>query len=269
MALKLIQDKKAQAAITDALYFLVITAALSAFLFSFSASFGEGLAVKVERQEIQQYTSSAIKTILYLTVPRNSVAPNPAESDFLLAALKEDYFDDASFLQTSKSLRTNINTAMTPLLPAYDYVFYFFVPDNTSNPYPYFLFYKSNWEVVPLSAPSDSRLRADDRFVQIRDPGHKAYFCRPPNQAAIDNLFFVLTNKARTTGRGKLLSRESASSNRILENRLEANLIVWPSSSFPDSPEFGAADVFSPLNCCDADAADFETCRTQKRIFEN
>ncbi|MDO8625574.1 MAG: hypothetical protein Q7R47_05805, partial [Candidatus Diapherotrites archaeon] len=145
--------------------------------------------------------------------------------------------------------RQNVHLAMLPLEPANDYLFYFYIPLDTSGPstnpnsqnkFPYFLFWKSEYEIDPSNPNS--------RFVTINPKGHTAYYCHPAGDRIeiVDNLLFTLTRKSKTTGRSRLPFEQGY-------RNLESTLVVWPSQSFPDKITDGAADVFAPLNCCPAE----------------
>jgi hypothetical protein len=251
---------RGQAAITDAIYFLVIATALSAFLFSFSLSYGQSLEQNVQRKEIQEFTASALKTIIYTSIPRDPAQritaaviadPSTTETDFLLAGIKEDYFDDQALGDSAPLLRNNVHLAMLPLEPANDYLFYFYIPldagglyanQSTSNKFPFFLFYKSEYDIVPSGGSSSNPLD----FVEIIPKGHTYYYCRPDSPDAVDNLLFTLTAKSKTTGRSRLLFTNASG---LQFRNLETALIVWPSQSFPDR---GADNVFDALHCVDA-----------------
>jgi len=254
------------------MYFLIIATTLSAFLFSFSVLYGENLERNVQKKELQEFTSSALKTILYTTIPRDMTNPNPKENDFLLAGLKEDYFDDESFSRTAYALRDNIQNAMIPLAPAYDYLFYFYIPpeqlastgSSTLDSFPFFLFYKSTYTVTH---DPDPRYASDPRYVIVENQGHTFFFCRPQSISDVDNLLFAISNKSKTSGRSQLLVSQAGSD--LKYRNVQADLIVWPSASFPDqagSPN----DVFGPLRCCEADVPDFpaSACAQTNKIFE-
>lgn len=245
MALKSGQSK-GQAAITDAMYFLIISTTLAAFLFVFSLHFGEAMSEKIQGQELQEYTSSALKTILYTTIPRQNAGDPSLESDFLLAAVKEDFADDQKLNDTATIIQSDVKAAMLPLLGSYDYIFYFEINPNSPNPnplatldrFPYFLYYKSVSETVFDSG--------SHRYVTVQGQGHESYFCKPTSSNTIQQLLFRVGNKAQSTGKAKLLIRQAT--NTYFPLQLDVYLVVWVSESI-DTVD----PVFSALSCCKAD----------------
>ncbi len=251
MAIKDFFGKRGQAAITDSIYFLVIATSLSAFLFAYSTGYGQALDGSVERKELQEYTSSALKTILYTTIPRSATLPT-SETDFLLASAKEDYFDDRSLFDTAPQLRNSVRNAMQPLAANNDYIFYFYtspediaslsVPSGPSPvTFPFFLFFKT---YIPPGTTTTVNGRP---IMSISGAKRITYLCNPESINKVSALLFVITNKSRSSGHLKLLVPP------LNYQKIEATLIVWPSSQIPDA-------VFNDLKCCDFDAPDFSTC---------
>ena len=93
---------------------------MSAFLYFVANGYGNSVAAQLSRQFSMDYSTAALKTILYSSTPRNPnqnlYDPN-AEIDHLLAFVKEDYADDAQIdLITQKVLAVDI-----PILRPFDY----------------------------------------------------------------------------------------------------------------------------------------------------
>ena len=125
-----------QAAMTDALFFLLVVSGLATSLFVFTASFGKDVSTFIESRHNSTYALSALKTILYSNAPRAnaSLALDDArvkEVDFLMTLIKEDYANlsennDGFVVDTagSEALRKNIDSVMLPINKANDYLVY-------------------------------------------------------------------------------------------------------------------------------------------------
>lgn len=137
---------KGQASVTDAMFFLIIIAALTVFVYPFTISYGDAALDNFGKQYRKAYADSALKTLLYLSVPRDGKPLNETtEVDLLLTMIKEDYADkvpDSKTLtpETKKMLAKKIFQVMYFVNPNFDYFFYF---KSTDNPEDYFfIFFK-------------------------------------------------------------------------------------------------------------------------------
>ncbi len=124
--------RRGQAALTDSLYFLMIAGILSVWLFYSGATYGLAIEAQGLEQYLQEYSRSSLETILYSSTPREpGISLDEAtEIDYLLAAVKEDYADDASLNETKTVLLQQIKSVMQPMRPSFDYVFYIYLSDR-------------------------------------------------------------------------------------------------------------------------------------------
>lgn len=129
---------KGQAAVTDALYFLLIVTGISILLFSFANSYGNSVSTKITSNYNTTFSTDALKTILYSSTPRD---PDPSKSlydsaeeievDHLLAFIKEDFSDDGAISpETKQVLAKDIMGIMSPVSTNFDYAFYISVPNE-------------------------------------------------------------------------------------------------------------------------------------------
>ncbi|HIH21834.1 MAG: hypothetical protein J4478_01140 [Candidatus Diapherotrites archaeon] len=117
---------KGQAAVTDALFLLLVVGILSASLTVFSIQYGSTIQKYISSQYIIDFETSALKTMLYSTVSRDSgkTVYDAKQVDYLLAVVKEDYLDDADLNSTTKDiLRSALKISMKPLSSSFDYLF--------------------------------------------------------------------------------------------------------------------------------------------------
>ena len=121
-----VPGEKAQAAIADSMFLLVIVASLAALMFLFASDYG----VAIDRSAMDfyggDYATSALQTVLYSSTPRHEgeTLKNAKEIDYLLAFLKEDYANDREFSErTKRLLAADINTVMSSSLASHDFIF--------------------------------------------------------------------------------------------------------------------------------------------------
>ncbi len=245
-------DKKAQAAITDALYFLTIVATLCLFLFVFATQYGNTVSQSIKDRYLEEYEASALKTILYSSTPRDPASDlSSKELDFLLAIVKEDYADDQVLDETRIVLKKNIELVMSSKSASFDYIFYIY-SSETKNPFPFFLFYKSEWpEGLPI--PGIVGGRNIDCAANPELCGHKSWFCEPKTLAQLDNLLLGVSGVPPTKNRIKLVRLEpvsigDATSFTAKSFTAEAFLKMWSSTSISQV-------VFAQLGCCEAGTA--------------
>jgi len=120
-------NRKAQAAVSDALFLLLIVGVLSASLVAFSIQYGSTVQKYISTQYIIDFETTALKTILYSTIPRDEgkTVFDAPQVDYLLAVVKEDYLDDAKLSErTWNILRNASKIAVKPLNSSFDYLFF-------------------------------------------------------------------------------------------------------------------------------------------------
>ncbi len=256
---------RGQAAVTDALFLLVIISGLTGFLFLFAANYGKGISEQVVRNDSFEFVSSALKTIMYQSVPRNAAElidvkiPNPdQEVDYLMAMVKEDYADDQVLSDnTKKSLAKSVYAVMRPIADTQDYLFAI----NTAQKYVLMIVWRTNFEV---KTGKDGK---PDRFQNVeacsieknncpspsgpRGP-HSMFFCSPDlTTNALQKLFLrvgtttqaqSLINMVEFSGSSFLLALDTT------EIRAGVLLATWTSTFIPDA-EWGL------LKCSEIDLA--------------
>jgi hypothetical protein len=256
-------EKKAQAAVTDAIYFLLIVTGLCVFLFAFSNDYGSAVSEQIESQENSEFITNALQTIMHSSVPRNpsnlsddcseeccsSLSHNAPcdlsvdlyadpipEIDRLLAFIKEDFGDDKKLsYKTMYIIHKNIESVMAPKSDSFDYLFYITILGSatgaTSNTFVYILFHNPDY--------SDP-----DNIVQ------KDYFCGIPENyfndpditentwdgsAIFENVSLLTARVGETYQSEARLNLGSETDAEAFEPYFsQVNLVVWPSTSLLD-----------------------------------
>ncbi len=233
----------------DALFFFSIASILALFLFVFATNYGSNVRMYTEKEQFREYASSALKTILYTSTPRDpccsleecpSTCPHPAsppeEIDFLLAAAKEDYADDGNFGDTAVTIKNTLRGIMQPLSTSADYIFFFYMPTEPQYQFPYFLFYRS----------------VDNPTLGMGKCGgakgcHEFWYCKPTDLGAVNQFLFSLYNFSRTSVKARFLSASPIPDQSPRQVDSEVHFILWPSVTFDDS---SPTAPFNALHCC-------------------
>ena len=233
------KNNAGQAAVTDALFLLVIISSLTGFLFLFAANYGKGIADQVNRNDNYEFVSSALKTILYQSVPRDSNQvidtqnPDPdQELDYLMALVKEDYADDQNLsLNTQRNMARAVSSVMRPIADTQDYVFAL----NTAQKYAFMMIWRTKFVVQQTQGKNE-------RFQNVQvDPAetHEVFFCNPPlSDNPLQRLFLrvgntvqaqALVNMVEFSGNSFLLALDTS------EVRAGIILATWVGTPIPDA----------------------------------
>ncbi|MDP2666491.1 MAG: hypothetical protein Q8P05_03255 [Candidatus Diapherotrites archaeon] len=227
-------ERTGQAAVTDALFLLVIISGLTAFMLLFSANYGKGISDQVNRNDSFEFVASALKTIMYQSVARNAdeiinpLHPDPEqEVDYLMALVKEDFADDTQLsVNTQKNLARSVFHVMRPIADSHDYIFAI----NTAQKYVFVILWRT--EFIP----------SPNRFGDVQvDPqnSHRMYSCAPLlSDNALQRLALrvgntteaqALVNMVEFTGNSFLLSQDTTAT------RAGVTLATWTATVIPDA----------------------------------
>lgn len=247
------KTKKGQAAITDALFFLLIIVTLSVLLFRYSSTYG----VRVEKASndlyFKDYTNSVLRTIFYTSVPLDfSLDLNSAkETDYLMTQIKQDFYADGKIGNTDindlgnenykdiakYNLFHTVKATMYPL-SSHDYVFYLYNQTEINDRFFYFMIKITNFECDPIPGSTKTvncRLNEDTPV---------SYYLCDPNDgyASVRN---IISKSPAIFSSSIPLSfiKYTASSNDQSEFLTIATFAIWPSTKDIDS------EAISQLNC--------------------
>jgi hypothetical protein len=123
-----LKESRGQAAITDAIFFLLIVTGLAVFLFSFSATYGNSVNERFAMKYSQDVAIDSIKAILHSSVSRKNFSLYEENEeiyvDSFLALMKEDYTENKSLEDNTKLvLASNVMRVLSPLSPSEDFMF--------------------------------------------------------------------------------------------------------------------------------------------------
>lgn len=255
-------NQKGQAAINDALFLLIIVVGISALLYLFSSNYGFSTSEYLSNHYESDFTTSAIKTVLYTSVPHlaNGDVQNTKEIDYLVTTIKQSYsaqnppggqtrsLDDETFYR----LRDRIRQVMKPLDSSKDYVFYILEVDQVRSLL--FLYgYFTDFSGTPICAgvgPRDSL--TSDVLSQAR---RVEYFCtvdteRGPESVSTISRFAQGYAESKTgTYFGRL---DSPTDTQAIPG--EVFLSMWTSSCLTANPDlfmFDSTGLFTPTSSSD------------------
>ncbi len=227
-------NEKGQAALTDSLFFLVVVSGLCTFLFFFVSNYGQLLDQQLLREYRQEYASSALKTIMYSSVPRleSSSLSGASEIDYLLAFVKEDYADDGLIDESRGRLKDAISQSMAPFNQNSDYIFYIYFPSETEK-FGYFL--------LKLSSRTIDRSKPTDRNVSISNSSMNYFLCKPATLSDVTNkLLTKVGDVSQSNARAKFI-RVDADGQEISSSVVQITLAIWVPTELPQ--------ITSQLNC--------------------
>ncbi len=180
----MIKTKKGQAAITDALFFLLIIVTLAVLLFRYSSTYGTRIEKASSDLYFKDYTNSVLRTVFYTSVPLDFDLNihSAKETDYLMTQIKQDFFadgkighSDLNVLGTSDyrdiakyNLFHTIKSTMFPL-KSHDYVFYLYNQKDDN----FFYFMIKITEFNCEQSQNDTRTRSCSR------EGEVFYLCNP------------------------------------------------------------------------------------------
>ncbi len=209
-------NKKAQAALTDALYFLLIVSTLSTFMFFFASSHGVTLQQRVVTQYWREYATGALETILYSSTPRipGQTLEQAPEVDYLLAAVKEDFADDSEIDETQEVLAQNVSGIMQPIAGNFDYMFYLYAFDT------------KEFAFVMVYSRAEPEFRDKPGGGREVIPGDaRIHFCKPADLSDVDALIEAVGASAQSNARIQLVRLDE--SNNQSYPPAQANLTMW------------------------------------------
>ena len=240
------KSQQGQAAVTDALYLLLIVTTLAVFLFVFSIRFGSGISNVVSRQYSIDFTSSALKSLLYASVPRDATyydSPNPsqfpAEFDYLLAIAKQDYFVDRALSDNTKQLiRYNIRGIMKPISSNADFFLYWYTPvdGKTVMGFLYATEFPSG-SGFECGSTANSRFFSNEQLLGAR---RVEYFCDPEDYSAVQSLIQSVGEATQSSAGLRMIQSRGKSDTETIASKID--LISWTATCVPKS-------VLDQLNC--------------------
>lgn len=244
--------ERGQAAVTDALFLLIIITGLMAFLFTFTINYGKGLADQVQRNTDFEFVASALKTIMYQSVPKNAalvLQPNNAnqEIDYLMAQVKQDYADDTILTtNTQTNLAHTVYTIMRPIADTHDYLFAI----NTAQKNVFVLLWRTEFTPSQVDPQTGKPIRY--QTLQVQNPAHKMYFCDPSVTSdalarfklRVGNTTEVqaIVNMVEFSGSSLLLSQDTT------ETRAGVTLSTWVATPIRDAEWQAMNCVPSPVS---------------------
>ncbi len=265
-------NQKGQAAVTDALYFVLIVTSLSIFLFGFANSYGSSVREQITNEYNTTFATNALKAILYSSTPRDvsqSLGQPDAEIDYLLAVVKEDYADDQLLNERErKVLGKAISKVLSPIQDSTDYAFYIAIPSEKKFVFAYL--HLTEFDKVPYSASFKQlgpggkgrfyvySAKKDDKAT-AKDESHRNYFCAIGGEADFDvlntKIARLISNVGPTSQASSSVKLTKVVKRGDVENfKAQADLVLW------DALWLGATDerlselfTASSWNCIPAD----------------
>lgn len=245
------KTKKGQAAVTDALFFLLIIVTVSVLLFRYSATYGSRLNVATSDLYFKDYSNSVLRTVFYTSVPLDYDLNvySAKETDYLMTQIKQDFYADGRIGNTDlNALETTdyrdlakfnlFNTIKATMFPlkSHDYTFYLY--DQGADKYLYFMIKITNYE------QDDEFQETPTREVRynISDTFESYYLCEPNGYIQVRD---VISKSPSIFSSSVPLSfkKYTTSSTEQREFVVIATFAIWPSTVDINN------EVLETLNC--------------------
>jgi len=234
-----LKKNKAQAAVTDSLFFLIIIVSLCVLLFRYSSTYGLRVQESISNLYFQEYTNSAMKTIFYTTVPLDFDLnlDKPVARDYLIVAIKQDFFADGHIGATGSDINalntTNneniakfnlfhtIKSIMRPL-DSYDYTFYLLNTSSSSELFHFFMIKKTQFNV-------SNDVNKDYKYqTYYTNEGSQYYLCDPNTT---QDVISVISKGNKIFSSSVPLNFKQIYPNGSIENmHLNSTFAIWPAT---------------------------------------
>ena len=256
---------RGQAAVTDALYFILIITTLSIFLFGFANTYGSNVRQQINAESSTTFATNSLKAILYSSTPRDvqqSLTDETAEVDFLLSIIKEDYYDDQIIGSAERGvLGKAVASILNPVQDNFDYAFYVTIPSEKKLVFMYI--HTTNFQ---RGEPLTGTLRRFASYT-IGEPRHLNYFCGISSEGAATNYDVLAARLSRLLSNVGLTSQATAKTTLLVDDPTcaeshfcprdaQVDLVLW------DAVWLGATDdrqeplfVPSEFNCIEETAS--------------
>lgn len=255
-----LKGKKGQAAITDALFFLIIIVTLSVLMFRYSSTYGDRIEQASSDLYYKEYTNSVLKTIFYVSAPLDfdlNLHKN-MQNDYLMILVKQDYyahgeigFSDMNTLSNDNYLdlaKYNLfHTLKTTMLPleSQDYLFYLY--NNTGSKFVYFTIKNTEFKIQGNTSGVDN-VRGVTKYVLEENNPYHYYLCDPESY---EDVRAVVSRSPKIFSSSIPLSFTYNYSTfdqlNIKEDTVTATFAMWPATVDINS------ELLGPLNCKEVD----------------
>lgn len=159
--MKKYKTQKGQAAITDALFFLLIIVTLSVLLFRYSSTYGQKIDKASNDLYFKEYTNSVLRTVFYISVPLdfNLDVQNAKETDYLMAQIKQNFYGNEErkigYSDLNKLSREDFrdvakynlfHTIKATMIPLNSHDFVFYLHNKEEDNFFFFMIKRTNFE---------------------------------------------------------------------------------------------------------------------------
>ena len=246
-----LKKNKAQAAVTDSLFFLIIIVSLCVLLFRYSSTYGLRVQESISNLYFQEYTNSAMKTIFYTTVPLDFDLnlDKPVAKDYLIVAIKQDFFADGHIGATGSDINAlnttdneniakfnlfhTIKSIMRPL-DSYDYTFYLLNTSSSSELFHFFMIKKTIFD-------EDSTKIGSHKYQKYyTNKGSQYYLCNPNTT---QDVISVISKGNKIFSSSVPLNFKKIDSGGTTTMHLNSTFAIWPATV-----NIGEEDI-ELLNC--------------------
>ena len=195
--------EKGQAALFDSLFFLAIVSVVGTFLFFYAINYGVTINDRIDSFYSADFAADSLKVISYVNATRDGTDikdffqggdkyDEPAQFDYLLALIKEDYYDKQTFSpETRKAIVSTLGYVLRPFNDSLDYTFY--MVNQDSDQFLFLLLAVHGNAVVtdtPVGPDLSGRVISD-----VTEVDRLFYYCQPSNKNILEQKIFPYVGK--------------------------------------------------------------------------
>jgi len=207
---------RGQAALMDSIFFLTIVASITAGMFFFTINYGLQTESQLASFYSADFASDVLKVVSYINVLRDGsefsyvISGEAVELDYLLALIKEDYFDKKEMSDpTVKAIASTMGATMKPFDNSYDYAFYL-VNESEQN----FLFL-----LIAIHECTSGEVICNDPTVTDKIVDRVFFYCKPEISDFLEQQVFPAVGKV-DSGYGKVTLSETVG------DRMESKIFI-------------------------------------------
>ncbi|MEK6959163.1 MAG: hypothetical protein AABW59_03910 [archaeon] len=241
-----LREKKAQAALTDSIFFLAIVATLCTSLFYFAINYGTQMESQLNSFYSSDFANDSLKVINYVNVMRNGNSifselgrGETAEYDYLLALIKEDYSDDQEISpETRDSIAYTLHSVLRPFDDSVDYTYYLLSESEDKFLFLLMAVHECDGDKEECLNPSNADKKINRNY----------YYCEPSNKNVLTKKVYPYIGKVDSAV-GKITLLQRVSAEKTDSKIFIMGLDVWISTDLEVLGQLDEKTLTPDFNC--------------------
>ncbi len=220
-----IPNRKGQASITDALFFLSIIAIISVMLFGKGLEYGQGAEERLQDVYKTKYTINALKTIMNSSATRDGKTFEQSKDiDYYLTIVKEEYYKTSTdgYFTNSKLISSPVIGIMEPYESSFDYIYYIY--NRSTEEFMFFIWVATDFESTETKP--EKKTIVGEKDISIK--GKTMYVCKPSKTQHLE----LLSSVGEVSQSSNVIQLTRKKQDSYLEEKIKAEigLSLWISA---------------------------------------